>query len=271
MWPQGLAGVGFCAYLTLALPASYFCMLASIKQFFAQVLVAVGIISAPVAIPPQNIPVPEPQAIIQEQPVPESAPTAPKVSVPTQSAPVEPIVAAPEPKPQPAPVVVPTPTEEPAPVVKPEPVSKKADGVCGSLANTIVPTNFDQKKLCTVGSSYGLKYLGNQMSWGCTGQYGGQNTSCYATKAITEADLPPAPPKVNGVCSTSQGKCVSGTASGGGLNLPGTSYIWTCSGSNGGASAQCSVPKEAPKPEVKICYAPCYSGLCIPTPVPCAN
>ena len=246
-------------------------MFLSIKNFFVEALIAIGIIASPIALPPQNIPAPEPQAITQEQPVPESAPVAPKVSVPAQSAPVQQAVAAPTPEPRSAPIVAPaaTPVAEPAPTPKPEPVSKKADGVCGSIANTIVPANFDQKKLCAGGSSYGLKYLGNQMNWSCTGIYGGQNASCYATKAITEADLPPAPPKVNGVCSTTQDKCVSGTPSGGGINLSGTSYVWTCSGSNGGAGAQCSVPKIVPEPEFKICYAPCYSGLCIPTPVAC--
>ena len=245
-------------------------MLASIQQFFVGILMAVGLVSAP-AIPPSDVPVFEPQAIDQEQSVPESAPAASTFSVPGQSPPVQQTVVAPEPQPTPVVAPVATPAVEPAPTPKPEPVSKKADGMCGSIANTIVPANFDQRKLCTVGSSYGLKYLGSQMNWGCTGVYGGQNASCYATKALTEADLPPAPAKVNGVCSTTQGKCVSGTPSGGGLNLSGTSYIWTCSGSNGGTGAQCSIPKTPAQPEVKACFAPYTGGLLIPVQVPCAN
>lgn len=248
-------------------------MFLSIKNFFVEALIVIGIIASPIAMPPQDIPAPEPQAITQEHPVPVGAPAASKVSVPTQSAPVQQAVATPASETQPAPVVAPaaTPVPEPAPAPKPEPVSKKADGVCGSIANTIVPANFDQKKLCTVGSSYGLKYLGSQMNWSCTGVYGGQNASCYATKALTEADLPQAPAKVNGVCSATQGKCVSGTPSGGGLNLPGTSYIWTCSGSNGGAGAQCSVPKTPAQPEVKTCFAPYTGGLLVPVQIPCTN
>ncbi|HEU0080602.1 MAG TPA: hypothetical protein VFQ72_01065 [Candidatus Paceibacterota bacterium] len=64
---------------------------------------------------------------------------------------------------------------------------KTEDGVCGSLANSIVPPKFNgftKDKLCTVGFETMVTTVGQQLSWQCGGWFGGKNAMCYAIQAV---------------------------------------------------------------------------------------
>jgi hypothetical protein len=136
------------------------------------------------------------------------------------------------------------------------------DGMCGSLANTIVPQNYDKNNLCSAGSYTNPQTIGNQLQWTCSGEYGGQNTACYATKALTQNDIQqqnqstqqasqqsPVSMIVNGACGYAHNRqtiyqpvqvdlCSAGTSSG--LNSNTGSWKWSCVGSGGGSTAQCA-------------------------------
>lgn len=289
------------------------------KKLFVEILIAVGLISSPSAVPVQDIPLP--QAVVQEQKVletvkePEPAPkprqTAPpqatkQVTTPqaTDPAPIsDPVVVIEE---NPVPVVngqcggsandkvTEQPTENLCSAGETTSITKEentytwkclgagggrnsttcstsiiTDGMCGSLANTIVSQDYDKENLCSAGSYASLQTIGNQLQWSCIGEYGGKETACFATKVLTQADLTPAMEKIAGVCGAKQGTCASGTPTGGGINLTGTSYIWTCAGSNGGVGANCSVPKTATSTSSTPVYIPitplCLnkSGICV--------
>ena len=164
------------------------------------------------------------------------------------------------------------------------------DGICGSLANTIVPQNYERDDLCTAGFAGSVQTVGNQLQWSCGGEYGGKNVQCYATKALTQADVQQqaqqlAPTqqqtslstKTNGVCGNAQNSehvsapsnylCSSGTPTTVQLSSDGKSFIWSCSGISGGSSSQCNA--------LKICYSsPSFSGsgptiFTIPQIIPC--
>lgn len=129
------------------------------------------------------------------------------------------------------------------------------DGMCGSLANTIVPQNYDKNNLCSVGSYiYEPQTIGNQLQWKCYGENGGQNNACYATKALTQSDIQQQnqstqqtqTPLINGSCGYAQnqtysqtptsGLCGTGTATI--VTKSGSLYKWACQSS--GSPAQCS-------------------------------
>jgi len=64
---------------------------------------------------------------------------------------------------------------------------KTEDGICGSLANTIIPPKFNgftKEKLCTVGFETMVTTMGQQVSWQCGGIFGGTNAMCYAIQAV---------------------------------------------------------------------------------------
>lgn len=282
-------------------------MFGAIKDFFIGVLITVGVISAPV-IPPHQVPINEPSAVVQEQVIEDTQIEDEKTPIQettsthqTQSAPVIK---------QSTQQVVPTPIVEKTSVIEEEPeivlekqnarcgvangrkvteepsdnlcsigkvgiITKDTnayvwecsgiaggedqscrapiitDAVCGNLANTIVPKNYDNSNFCSVGSYSNLKEIGNQMSWKCNGEYGGEDTACYATKALTEQDLvpqTPEPEKVNGVCGYAQNQAYDYTPSHGlcsvgdatAVTKASSSYKWSCNGSNGGSVAQCT-------------------------------
>jgi hypothetical protein len=295
-------------------------MFTALKDFFIGVLITVGVMSAPV-IAPQQIPVNEPSAVVQEQIIEdtqiEDEQTPIQETATINQAQSAPIVEQVTQQVAPAPVVEETLdvkdepeivlekqdarcgvvngrklTEEPsenlcstgeagtvtkdgnayvwkcvgiadgkdqscrAPIV--------TDAVCGSLANTIVPKNYNKDNFCSVGSYSNFIEIGNQMSWRCGGEYGGNDMACYATKALTDQDLQqqtsnPEPPKVSGVCGYAQnqtydytpshGLCSVGDATTVTKNAP--TYNWSCSGNNGGSMAQCTA-KVYVAPEFKI-------------------
>jgi hypothetical protein len=121
------------------------------------------------------------------------------------------------------------------------------NGHCGTLSNTIVPTNYDKNNLCSLGTVSDLQTVGTQLQWSCAGVYGGKSTQCYATKALTQSDLQIQSPRVDGVCGNannqtfdykpSRSLCSSGSASEVTKNV--STYNWSCFGNNSGISVQC--------------------------------
>jgi len=152
--------------------------------------------------------------------------------------------------------------------------NKKQDGVCGSLANTIMPTNYDKEKLCSVGTSSGVSYISNQASWSCSGEYGGGSTKCFGFKEMTEIKttttmITPTVIKTNAVCgSTTYSQygisqynlCNSGTASSLKENSTKDKYTWICNSVNGGTNVSCSANYKCVTiypPVLKMVNLPC--------------
>ena len=113
----------------------------------------------------------------------------------------------------------------------------KVNGTCGS-ANGVGTTAAPSSGLCSSGSASSVSGSG-PFAWTCNGANGGSNASCSA------------PLMVNGACGSSHGGsfysapstglCSSGAAS----TVSGSGpYSWTCAGSNGGSTANCSATRK---------------------------
>ena len=107
------------------------------------------------------------------------------------------------------------------------------DGTCGS-ANGQCFTAAPSSNLCGAGTASTVSGSG-PWNWTCAGLNGGATVSCSAN------------PGVNGVCGSANGQsftaapssnlCGAGTAS----TVSGSGpWSWTCAGSNGGSTANCS-------------------------------
>jgi uncharacterized protein (TIGR02145 family) len=110
------------------------------------------------------------------------------------------------------------------------------NGVCGSTNGTSafnIPTN----NLCATGIA-SVVYGSGPWIWTCSGQNGGITANCSAQRNSP----------VNGVCGKANGQetstmppsnllCNTGTVS---ITSGSGPWIWTCSGSNGGTTANCS-------------------------------
>jgi len=291
-------------------------MFASIKNLFVQAMIAIGIISSPQVIPPQEVISPEPQVVVQDQSVQNTqeikkeSPVINKQKVSDEKktenvSNIKTEIVTENKKPE---IIIrqvsgqfgnsnnknitqiPTSnlcTQGEASSVTDEDGSykwkclgtsggkdancganKKQDGLCGSLANTIMPTNYDKEKLCSVGISSGISYISNQASWSCSGEYGGEITKCLGFKEIKESDLIIKFPQINGTCGSSNNQtysqtptsnlCSSGTSTTPGLNLTNTGYIWQCVGSNNGSSVNCSANYK----KVETTNTNNYTGAC---------
>jgi cytochrome b involved in lipid metabolism len=130
---------------------------------------------------------------------------------------------------------VPTPTPTPTPVA--------VNGSCGSTSGTTVSSK-PSTGLCSVGSATSVSGNG-PFTWSCAGSNGGVTASCSANLA--------APVAVNGVCGTANGTTVSTKPStglcsvGSATSVSGNGpFAWTCTGSNGGATASCSANLTTP-------------------------
>jgi hypothetical protein len=137
--------------------------------------------------------------------------------------------------------------------------NKKQDGTCGSLANTIMSTNYDKEKLCSIGIASGVSYISNQASWSCSGEYGGETNKCFGFKEITETKATsttteptittPVVVKTNAVCGTTTysqygiskyNLCNKGTYSNLKENDSKNKYTWMCNSTDGGTNVSCS-------------------------------
>ena len=116
------------------------------------------------------------------------------------------------------------------------------NGVCGAANGTTVsaaPTT----NLCSTGTASSVSGSG-PWDWTCAGSNGGTAAQCSANET-------PAP--VNGVCGAANGATTNTAPSGGNLCSAGTAsavtgtgpWSWSCAGSNGGATAQCSAQAPA--------------------------
>lgn len=113
----------------------------------------------------------------------------------------------------------------------------KINGACGS-ANGVGTTSAPSSGLCSAGTASSVSGSG-PFSWTCSGANGGSNASCSA------------PLMMNGACGSSHGGsfysapssnlCAAGAASAVSGSGP---YSWTCTGSNGGSTANCSAVRK---------------------------
>lgn len=129
----------------------------------------------------------------------------------------------------------------------------KIDGVCGSAKDgNFIPA--PAENLCSKGTPSTVYAIADQWNWNCQGLNSGSTVPCSANKKQL----------INGACGSSNGKsfgekptmdlCTSGTAS---SVLEDGSWIWTCSGAEGGTSAKCSATKPS-------CSWTCSNwGLCL--------
>jgi endoglucanase len=114
------------------------------------------------------------------------------------------------------------------------------NGVCGA-ANGQSLSGLPTSNLCAAGTASAVGGTG-PWSWSCSGSNGGATSSCGAQAQA---------PAGNGACGPSNGQtlasaptnlCVAGTASVVSGSGP---WSWSCGGSNGGATAQCSAARVA--------------------------
>lgn len=143
------------------------------------------------------------------------------------------------------------------------------NGACGTTYNT-----------CDAGTFVSGGYSNYTYSWSCNGTNGGTNASCsaYDSCAAFDASLYcptdscttldgtvrtgtkncTATTPTNGLCSSTHYGCIAGTSAGNSFN--GTTYSWSCDGTNGGSTDSCS---ETPTPVNGSCSAThygCVSG-----------
>ncbi|MDD4409200.1 MAG: hypothetical protein PHW52_00930, partial [Candidatus Pacebacteria bacterium] len=117
------------------------------------------------------------------------------------------------------------------------------NGQCGS-SNGGTFSSAPTTGLCNSGTSSNVSLSGSRWIWSCTGSNGGTTANCSANK--------PASP-INGQCGPSNGGTFSSAPTSGLCNsgtstsprLSGSSWIWSCVGSNGGLNANCSANKSA--------------------------
>ncbi|MCK9578304.1 PKD domain-containing protein [bacterium] len=114
------------------------------------------------------------------------------------------------------------------------------NGQCGSSNGgtfSLLPTS----GLCNSGTPSIVASTGSGWTWTCTGLNGGSNAGCYAYKESSP---------VNGQCGSSNGGSFSSAPTTGLCNIGTASSItgsgpwyWSCSGTNGGLTANCSAQK----------------------------
>lgn len=136
------------------------------------------------------------------------------------------------------------------------------NGACGA-ANGVAAGSAPASGLCTAGTASAVSNNGSSWLWSCMGSNGGTNASCSA------------PIPQNGLCGAANGAamssapasglCTAGTASAVANN--GSSWLWSCAGTYGAATASCSAPFEAAEngqcgPSNGVPTASVPGGLC---------
>lgn len=100
-------------------------------------------------------------------------------------------------------------------------------------------------------------------SWVCSGQYGGEDTSCFQEK-----------PKKDGQCGSAHGAfysitpkdkdlCSSGQIIGP-IKIGDRAWSWQCAGSNGGKTASCQTFSVSLSPKISGCYIKEGESVCQP-------
>jgi hypothetical protein len=121
--------------------------------------------------------------------------------------------------------------------------TSSVNGKCGSAngqTSSVIPTS----NLCSAGTSSTVSLSGTTYRWTCKGTGTGTSANCSASKQ-TIATV------VNGKCGSANGQtfsnaptsslCSAGTAST--VSLSGTTYRWTCKGTESGQTVNCSASK----------------------------
>ena len=119
-------------------------------------------------------------------------------------------------------------------------VQNPINGQCGFSSGRQFPY-LPNTGLCDVGVNTGVMNVGNSWVWTCLGFAGGNSVQCNAYRTVVQNPI-------NGQCGSSNGQQLSYAPTTGlcnlGANTPvvgtGNPWTWTCFGSNGGASTQCS-------------------------------
>jgi len=137
------------------------------------------------------------------------------------------------------------------------------NGSCGS-SNGANLSSAPTTNLCSVGSASAVSGTG-PWSWTCSGQNTGTTASCSANLII------------NGLCGSANGKtyaynvtgygsdtqCSVGSSSNTAFPAQGGSTSWTCSGSNGGTTANCSASRNTQVLVNGVCGV--ANGTTVPT------
>jgi len=112
-------------------------------------------------------------------------------------------------------------------------------GACGP-ANGVAVSSAPTSGLCSVGSASAVAGTG-PWSWSCAGSAGGSTAQCSAPKNTGP---------VSGACGPANGVAVSSAPTSGLCSIGSASAVagtgpwsWSCAGSAGGSTAQCSAPK----------------------------
>ncbi len=141
-------------------------------------------------------------------------------------------------------------------------VTGLVDGVCGS-ADGQSPSTIPTENLCLQGSPTTVSGIG-PWSWGCTSPNGGTDASCNTVTNGTNGGGEDVQVPINGVCGLSDGVsfvlaptgglCITGTPT----TVSGTGpWAWSCAGSNGGDTVNCSATAIITPPAVT-----CGDGIC---------
>jgi hypothetical protein len=126
--------------------------------------------------------------------------------------------------------------------------NQSVNGQCGSAAKAYAytETNFSGS-FCTAGNASpanpSFPSQGGSTTWTCLGISGGTDAQCIASRGANQA--------VNGQCGSSNNGSFVNAPTGGycntgnfnNFNLNGSTWTWTCTGSNGGSDAQCQAYK----------------------------
>jgi hypothetical protein len=130
------------------------------------------------------------------------------------------------------------------------------NGACGTANGRTFgysETSYGSYTQCSSGSPSTTAFptSGSSVSWTCSGTNGGSSSgTCSASRTATP---------VNGACGTANGRtfssgetsygsytqCSSGSPSTTAFPASGSSVSWTCSGTNGGSSVNCSASRSA--------------------------
>ena len=118
------------------------------------------------------------------------------------------------------------------------------NGACGS-SNGADLVSAPTSGLCSAGTASSVSGTG-PWTWSCAGSNGGSTASCSAQRQQSQN-------AVNGVCGSANGGifgsapssnlCSAGTASNVTHPFGSVHWVWTCGGTNGGSTSQCSASR----------------------------
>jgi hypothetical protein len=124
------------------------------------------------------------------------------------------------------------------------PSNAGVNGACGS-SNDADLVSAPTSGLCSAGTASSVSGTG-PWTWSCAGSNGGSTASC-------SAQLQQSQNAVNGVCGSANGGifpsapssnlCSAGTASNVTHSFGSVHWVWTCGGTNGGSTSQCSASR----------------------------